>query len=98
MKKLENKVIVITGAGMGLGLATAVEAAEEGAKLSLIDYNANALEDAKSSIQRSYPDAQILTIVADVSSEEAVKAYVDKTVEAYGRIDGFYNNAGIEGK
>lgn len=98
MKKLENKVIVITGAGMGLGLATAIEAAKEGAKLSLIDYNANALQDAKSSIQKSYPEAQILTIVADVSNESAVKAYVNETVKTYGRIDGFYNNAGIEGK
>lgn len=98
MKKLENKVIVITGAGMGLGLATAIEAAKEGARLSLIDYNASALEEAKSRIKKSYPDTQILTIIADVSNEEAVKAYVNQTLEAYNRIDGFYNNAGIEGK
>lgn len=98
MKKLEKKVIVITGAGMGLGLAASIEAAKEGAKLSLIDYNADALEAAKSSIQSAYPETEILTIIADVSKEEAVKNYVDQTVKTYGRIDAFYNNAGIEGK
>ncbi|OZI06645.1 oxidoreductase [Siphonobacter sp. BAB-5385] len=98
MKKLENKVIVITGAGMGLGLATALEAAKEGAILSLVDYNAEALEKAQQQIKESYPEAKVLTVVADVSSEEAVKNYVEETVNAYGRIDGFYNNAGIEGR
>ncbi|WP_420153261.1 glucose 1-dehydrogenase [Siphonobacter sp.] len=98
MKKLENKVIVITGAGMGLGLATALEAAKEGAFLSLVDYNAEALEKAQQQIKESYPEAKVLTVVADVSSEEAVKNYVEETVNAYGRIDGFYNNAGIEGR
>lgn len=98
MKKLENKVIVITGAGMGLGLATALEAAKEGALLSLVDYNAEALEKAKGEILAAQPEAQVLTVVADVSNEEAVKSYVEQTVKAYGRIDGFYNNAGIEGR
>ena len=98
MKKLENKVIVITGAGMGLGYATAIEAAKQGAKLSLIDYNQKALDDAKHSIQKEYPDAKVLTIVTDVSKEAAVKSYVEETVKSFGRIDGFYNNAGIEGK
>lgn len=98
MKKLENKVILITGAGMGLGLATAIEAAKEGAKLSLIDFNAKALEDAKNSLKKDYPDTEVLTIFADVSKENEVKKFVDQTVKAYGRIDGFYNNAGIEGK
>ena len=47
MKRLENKVIVITGAGMGLGLATAVKAARQGAQLALVDYNEEALEAAR---------------------------------------------------
>ena len=98
MKKLENKVIVITGAGMGLGLAAAIEAAKQGAFLSLVDYNEKALQDAQGSILKEYPGTKVLTIVADVSKEDAVKKYVDETVKTYGRIDGFYNNAGIEGK
>lgn len=98
MGRLKDKVVIITGAAMGLGFATALEAAKNGAHLSLVDYNGDALEKAKSDILEQYPDAKILLTVADVSSEEAVKNYVDETVKTYGRIDGFYNNAGIEGR
>jgi NAD(P)-dependent dehydrogenase (short-subunit alcohol dehydrogenase family) len=98
MKKLEGKVIVITGAAMGLGLSTAVECAREGAKLVLVDYNDQALAEAKSQLSAEFPDAGIMIITADVSDESQVKAYVDQTFSAFGRIDGFYNNAGIEGK
>ena len=98
MEKLKNKVIIITGAAMGLGLATALEAAKNGAVLSLVDFNAEGLEKAKQEIESKYPGTQILTAVADVSDEAAVKKYVDETVNTYGRIDGFYNNAGIEGR
>ncbi len=97
-KKLEGKVVVITGGGSGLGQTTAMEAAKEGAKLSLIDLNAEALEQAKQGIQAAYPAAEVLTVAADVSDEAAVKRYVDETVNTYSRIDGFYNNAGIEGR
>lgn len=98
METLKNRVILITGAAMGLGYATAVEAAKNGAKLSLIDYNGALLEKAKSEIEALHPEVEILLTVADVSDENAVKNYVDETVATYGRIDGFYNNAGIEGK
>lgn len=98
MERLKDKVIVITGAAMGLGFATALEAAKNGALLSLIDYNSESLEKAKAAILDKYPPTKILTSVADVSNEDAVKQYVDDTVKAFGRIDGFYNNAGIEGR
>lgn len=98
MKKLEGKVIVITGAAMGLGLATAVESAREGAKLVLVDYNESALGAAKAQLTTDFANIEAITITADVSDESAVKAYVDQAVAQFGRIDGFYNNAGIEGK
>src|SRR5687767_6654223 len=98
MKNLENKVIIITGAAMGLGLAAAEELASRGANLTLVDYNEKGLQEAKNGISGQYPDSQIITVVADVSNEDAVKNYVDETVKAFGRIDGLYNNAGIEGK
>ncbi len=98
MNKLEKKVLVITGAAMGLGLATAIEAAKNGALLSLVDYNESSLEEAKEKILKEIPGTAVISFVADVSDETAVKNYVDETVKAYGRIDGFYNNAGIEGK
>lgn len=83
---------------MGLGLAAARELASKGAILTLVDYNAQALEDAKADLTGEFPDVRILNVVADVSNEEAVRNYVDETVKEFGKIDGFYNNAGIEGK
>lgn len=98
MSIFKDKTIIITGAAMGLGLAASKAVAVKGANLSIVDYNAEALEKAKAEIQSVAPTAKIITIVADVSDEQAVKNYVDKTVEEFGGIDGFYNNAGIEGK
>lgn len=98
MKNLENKAIIITGAAMGLGLAAAKELASRAANLALVDYNEKSLLDAKAELNKEFPGAKIITVVADVSKEEAVKNYVDETVKAFGRIDGLYNNAGIEGK
>ena len=98
MKNLENKVIIITGAAMGLGLAAAKELASKGANLTLVDYNEKSLTEAKDDISKKFPDVKIITVVADVSNEDAVKNYVDETVKAFGRIDGLYNNAGIEGR
>lgn len=95
---MKNKVIIITGAAMGLGLAAAKELASKGANLVLVDYNEKGLADAKSEISKEFSDVKIINVVADVSKEDAVKNYVDETVKAFGRIDGFYNNAGIEGK
>lgn len=98
MSTFQGKTVIITGAGMGLGLAAAKVVADRGANLTLVDYNEEALSKAKEEILSTAPNAKILTIVADVSNEEAVKNYVDKTIAEFGQIDGFYNNAGIEGK
>jgi NAD(P)-dependent dehydrogenase (short-subunit alcohol dehydrogenase family) len=98
MSTFQGKTIVITGAAMGLGLATAKVVAERGADLTLVDYNEEALSKAKEEILAIAPDARVLTITADVSNEDAVRNYVDKAIAEYGKIDGFYNNAGIEGK
>lgn len=95
---MNDKVIIITGAAMGLGYATAELLASKGARLALVDYNSEALEKAAKEIGSEYIDTEILTVVADVSDEKATKHYVDETVRKFGRIDGFYNNAGIEGK
>ncbi|MGQ2984649.1 glucose 1-dehydrogenase [Flavobacterium sp.] len=98
MSTFQGKTIIITGAAMGLGLATAKVVAERGANLTLVDYNEDALTKAKTELLGIAPKAKILTISADVSNEDAVKNYVDRTISEFGQIDGFYNNAGIEGK
>ena len=95
---MKNEVHIITGAAMGLGLAAAKELASRGAQLALVDYNQEALEKAKEEIAQQSPGGKTITITADVSNEDAVKNYVQETQKAFGRIDGLYNNAGIEGR
>lgn len=83
-----------TGAAGGIGIAAAKAFAKEGAKLALVDLSKEALEKAASSIEAK----EILLLSADVSKEEEVKRYVEDTKSAYGKIDVFINNAGINGK
>src|SRR5690625_1937798 len=98
MKRFSDKVVIITGAGSGLGEAVALQLAKEEAKLSLVDLNEEGIKQAKAKIQEQFPQTEITTIVANVVNEEEVKKYVNETVNVYGKIDGFFNNAGIEGK
>lgn len=95
---LKNKSIIITGAAMGLGLAAAKELAAQGASLTLVDFNEKSLTDAQKEIQREFPMVNIITVLGDASKESDVKKYVDAALKVFGRIDGLYNNAGIEGK
>ncbi|HWO95446.1 MAG TPA: SDR family oxidoreductase [Bacillus sp. (in: firmicutes)] len=96
--RFDAKVILITGAGSGLGQASALQVAKEGAKLSLVDLNSASLEETKSKVLEVAPNAEVLLITANVADEKAVENYVNETVEKFGKIDGFFNNAGIEGK
>ena len=96
--RFDGKVVVITGGGSGLGRATALQVAKEGATLSLVDLNQEALEETKKLVLEVSPNTEVLLVSANVADEQAVKNYVDETVNKFGRIDGFFNNAGIEGK
>ncbi|MBJ6117648.1 SDR family oxidoreductase [Pontibacter sp. BT310] len=98
MKTFDQKSIIITGAAMGLGLAAAKELASQGANLTLMDFNKDQLSDTANDLTKEFSSAKIITVVGDASKEDDVKKYVSETEKAFGHIDGFYNNAGIEGK
>ena len=98
MARFDGKTIVITGGGSGLGRAAAVRVASEGAQLLLADVSEAGLAASVEEIHKVAPDAKVVTVVADVSKEADVEAYVAKAIDEFGRIDGFFNNAGIEGK
>jgi NAD(P)-dependent dehydrogenase (short-subunit alcohol dehydrogenase family) len=98
MMRLHEKVILVTGAGTGLGHAAALRAAQEGARLALLDIDATALEASRTAILAAVESAEVLTVTADVSRETQVREYVEQTLAHFGRIDGLYNNAGIEGE
>lgn len=89
----ESKVVLITGSATGLGRAVALKFAAEGYKLSLADFNEEAGAETLSLVKEQ--GAEAIFVKADVSKEEDVANYVAKTVEAFGHIDIFVNNAGI---
>jgi NAD(P)-dependent dehydrogenase (short-subunit alcohol dehydrogenase family) len=98
VNRFTDRVVLITGGGSGLGRAAAVRLAEEGATLSLVDVSEAGLAATVEAVSAAAPAAKVLTLVADVSKEEDVERYVSETLAAFGRIDGFFNNAGIEGR
>jgi NAD(P)-dependent dehydrogenase (short-subunit alcohol dehydrogenase family) len=93
MQRLADKIAIITGGTGGIGLAAARLFVAEGAKVVLVDLDQVRLDAAVSELGPS----AVSGVVADVTDPTAVSAYVDATVARHGRIDVFFNNAGIEG-
>ncbi|KAI3584144.1 hypothetical protein IWW34DRAFT_842983 [Fusarium oxysporum f. sp. albedinis] len=97
LKPFAGKVIIITGAARGIGLATARYLAARGATISLADVLEPELEKAQADISKDFPGTSVLHSVVDVRGKEAVESYIRNTKESFGRIDGCVNNAGISG-
>ncbi len=95
MGKLDGKVAVITGAASGMGRATAIRFAREGARVVLTDLNSHGGEEAVA--QCAATGAKAVFQRTDVTSEADIKAAVDRAVREFGRLDIMFNNAGIAG-
>jgi NAD(P)-dependent dehydrogenase (short-subunit alcohol dehydrogenase family) len=92
--RLDGRVAVVTGAAGVIGTATMGLLAERGARIVAVDRKAQDLQTAIGDLPAS---AQALAITADVTREDEVAGYVRATIDKFGVIDVFYNNAGIEG-
>ncbi|MBD8028449.1 glucose 1-dehydrogenase [Ureibacillus sp. Re31] len=90
-----SKVAIITGGGSGLGQATAVRLAQEGVHIVVVDVSEKGGNETVEMVKKLGVDS--IFIKADVSKPEEVKNYVDQTVNHFGTIDYFFNNAGISG-
>jgi NAD(P)-dependent dehydrogenase (short-subunit alcohol dehydrogenase family) len=91
-----GKIALVTGGGNGIGRAASVGFAARGAKVVVVDRDSAAAE-ATAGIS-GQKGGESLAVTADVTKAEDVRAYVKATVDRFGRIDCFFNNAGIEGR
>jgi NAD(P)-dependent dehydrogenase (short-subunit alcohol dehydrogenase family) len=92
---LDGKVALVTGGGGGIGRATALAMVREGARVAVADFVATAARDTVAQINAA--GGQAITLTGDVTSADDVRAMVEDTVTAYGRLDCAFNNAGIAG-
>jgi len=91
MKNLKDKVVVISGAGSGIGRALAIQMAKEGSKLALNDCNEVALKETISFIENQ----AVYSEVADVADREKIEHFAQNVIKAYGKVDVVINNAGV---
>ena len=95
MGRLDGKVTIVTGAASGIGRASAVLFAREGARLVLVDRDADGLSETAKAIQKE--DGTALLFAGDAADENNVKSFVRHAIETYGTLDVIYANAGISG-
>jgi NAD(P)-dependent dehydrogenase (short-subunit alcohol dehydrogenase family) len=93
LKGLTDRVVIVTGGASGIGLATVSRLLEEGARVAIVDYDAQAIDAALDVHDRD----RVAGVLADVASEGDVSRAFAEVRERFGRIDSLHNNAGIEG-
>ncbi len=91
MDRLKGKSAIITGSGSGIGRATALRFAAEGASVAVVDINAAGAQTVADEIKAAGGKAIALTV--DVAEEAQLKEMIDKTIAAFGKLDILYNNA-----
>ena len=98
MGRFDDQVLLLTGAGSGLGRATALKLAAEGASIFLSDIAAEGLEETvKLASEAAAKSARIEARVCDISDEAMAKASVAACIECFGKLDTLCNNAGVIG-
>jgi len=93
--RLKDKVAIITGAGSGIGQASAIMFAREGAKVTVADYNIKGAEETAKKINDEIKKKVAIAFKVDVSKEDQVDNMAKHTVEQFGTVDILVNNAGI---
>ena len=93
MGKLDGRVAFVTGAGRGIGAATALRMAEEGARVVLADIDNEGTQQGVSEIEKL--GSQALSVECNVADEAMVKAAMEQAVSRFGRLDILVNNAGV---
>lgn len=93
MQGLKNKIVVVTGAGQGIGKATAIRFANEGSKVVVAEYNSTTGNAVVDMITESGGNS--LFVQVDISNRKSVQKMVSETMKKFGRIDVLVNNAGV---
>lgn len=91
--RFSDKAVAVTGAGSGMGRATAIQFAEQGASVTVVDVDEAAADATVERIVADEGDA--ISVVADVSDADDVEAFVERTVDEFGSLDVLHNNAGV---
>ncbi len=92
---LEGKVTLITGAAGGIGRATSLLSAEEGAKLIVSDVVEEGVQETAELVKKA--GGEVIAITADLTKGGDITAMIEKAVATYGRLDSAFNNAGVTG-